>query len=252
MLTKWFTRLYYLALYLIFIVLLANLFAPMLAQATPIPNVFINEIHYDNSGIDENEFIELAGIAGLSLEGWSIHLYNGNNGNVYGYQYTFADFILADSHNGFGFAAVNFTDASFSIQNGSPDGVVLADEHNNIIQFLSYEGSFIANSGIAAGIMSTDIGVMEASNTAVGYSLQLTGQGSQYQDFTWASPQGNTFGTVNTTQIFTPTHTSTPVQVSEPENISILMIVAFLLLIFSSKNKQTLTLGIRQKRIIPG
>lgn len=231
MLAKWFTRLYYLALYLIFTVLLANLFAPMLAQATPFPNVFINEIHYDNSGADENEFVELAGIAGLNLNGWSIHLYNGSNGNVYGNQYTFSDFTLNDSNNGFGFAAVNFTNAGASIQNGSPDGIALADAENNIIQFLSYEGSFIANSGVAVGLMSTDIGVMEPSNTAIGHSLQLTGQGNQYQDFIWASPMENTFGVMNQTQSFM--HTATlPIAVNEPSTLFLLLIT---FLIFGKK-----------------
>ncbi|WP_146108788.1 lamin tail domain-containing protein [Chromatium okenii] len=35
--------------------------------ATPI--VFINEIHYDNTGIDTNEFVEITGIEGTDLTG---------------------------------------------------------------------------------------------------------------------------------------------------------------------------------------
>ena len=29
------------------------------------PSVFINEIHYDNAGADQDEFVEIAGPAGL-------------------------------------------------------------------------------------------------------------------------------------------------------------------------------------------
>ena len=51
------------------------------AQGTP--TVFINEIHYDNIGTDSDEFVEIAGPAGTSLEGYSIVLYNGSGGAVY-------------------------------------------------------------------------------------------------------------------------------------------------------------------------
>ena len=33
--------------------------------------VFINEFHYDNDGADAGEFVEVAGPAGTSLNGWS-------------------------------------------------------------------------------------------------------------------------------------------------------------------------------------
>ena len=45
--------------------------------------VFINEIHYDNTGTDAGEAIEIAGPAGTNLTGWSVVLYNGANGLVY-------------------------------------------------------------------------------------------------------------------------------------------------------------------------
>ena len=46
-------------------------------------SVFINEIHYDNTGTDAGEAIEMAGPAGTDLTGWSIVLYNGAGGAVY-------------------------------------------------------------------------------------------------------------------------------------------------------------------------
>ena len=36
--------------------------------------VWINEIHYENSGADANEGVEVAGPAGVSLHGMTIHL----------------------------------------------------------------------------------------------------------------------------------------------------------------------------------
>lgn len=52
-----------------------------------------------------------------------------------------------------------------------------------VVQFLSYGGTFTAVGGPAAGQMSTDIGRVENTNTPVGSSLQLTGDGSRYSDF---------------------------------------------------------------------
>ena len=49
---------------------------------------------------------------------------------------------------------------------------------------------------------SDDIGVSEGSKTTIGYSLQLTGNGTQYSDFTWASPAANTYNNVNNGQSF--------------------------------------------------
>ena len=37
--------------------------------------VFINEIHYDNTGADAGEFVEIAGPAGLDVTGWTAALY---------------------------------------------------------------------------------------------------------------------------------------------------------------------------------
>jgi hypothetical protein len=45
--------------------------------------VFINEIHYDNTGTDVGEGVEIAGTAGTDLTGWSIIPYNGNGGVSY-------------------------------------------------------------------------------------------------------------------------------------------------------------------------
>lgn len=45
--------------------------------------VFINEFHYDNTGTDAGEFVEIAGPAGTDLSGWYIVLYNGANGSSY-------------------------------------------------------------------------------------------------------------------------------------------------------------------------
>ena len=160
-------------------------------------SVFFNEIHYDNIGADTGEAIEIAGPAGTNLAGWSILLYNGNGGAPYGTLDLSG--IIMDQQNGFG--TLDFSRAG--IQNGSPDGLALVDATDMVIQFLSYEGPFMALEGLAIGMTSIDIGVGESGTTAVGNSLQLIGIGTDSSDFTWTGPIINTFGAVNTRQIYT-------------------------------------------------
>ena len=161
-------------------------------------NVFFNEFHYDNAGGDEGERIELAGAAGTDLTGWSIVLYNGNGGGTYGS--IALSGVIADQDDGFG--TIGF-DAP-GLQNGAPDGFALVDADGNVLQFVSYEGSMLATAGPAAGMMSEDVGVAEDGGTSLGLSLQLVGSGSNYEDFSWTGPVGESFGDVNSGQDFTP------------------------------------------------
>ena len=161
--------------------------------------VFINELHYDNAGTDTGEFIEVAGPAGTDLSGWSLVLYNGSSTqlNVYGTEALAG--TLADAGEGYGLAVVELPQDGF--QNGSPDGVALVND-GTVVQFLSYEGSFTAANGPAAGLTSTDIGVSEPATTAIGQSLQLTGTGTTAGAFTWSGPAAESPGSVNTGQSF--------------------------------------------------
>ncbi|PKB14611.1 hypothetical protein B0I00_2209 [Novosphingobium kunmingense] len=161
----------------------------------PVANVFVNEINYDPVGTDANEFIELAGLAGTDLTGWKLVLYNGNGGGVYGTLNLSG--TLADAGSGFGFVKV----LAPALQNGAPDGIALVDSIGRVVQFLSYEGAMTATSGVAASMTSTDIGIAQ-ENAAVGFTLQLTGTGSSYADFTWTANVADTAAAVNGGQTF--------------------------------------------------
>ncbi|MCH2490227.1 MAG: proprotein convertase P-domain-containing protein, partial [Flavobacteriales bacterium] len=159
-------------------------------------SVFINEIHYDNASTDVGEFIEIAGPAGTDLSGWQLELYNGSNGTVYDTEALTG--TIPDEGAGFGALSFPIT----GIQNGAPDGVALINGSSAVVQFLSYEGSFMATAGTANGMTSTDIGVEEGSGTAVGESMQLQGTGNTYSDFTWASDLAESPGAINAGQTF--------------------------------------------------
>jgi len=161
--------------------------------------VFINEIHYDNSGTDAGEAIEIAGPEGTNLSGWSVVLYNGSVKKAYN-THTFSETLLDSESGGYGFAEIRYQ--VNGIQNGAPDGIALVDTDGTVVQFLSYEGSFTAIDGPASGFESEDIGVAESGSTESGQSLQLSGTGFQYGDFSWQSAANETFGSVNNEQIF--------------------------------------------------
>lgn len=163
--------------------------------ATP---VFINEIHYDNTGTDAGEAIEIAGPAGTNLAGWSLVLYNGGNGEVYDTKSLSG--VIPNQQNGFG--VISFSYPANGIQNGSPDGIALVNPSNVAAQFLSYEGTFTAVGGPANGMTSVDIGVSENGSEPAGQSLRLSETGANYEDFTWNGPAASSFGSINAGQMF--------------------------------------------------
>ncbi len=162
--------------------------------------VWINELHYDNVGGDVGEFIEVAGRTGTNLAGYTIFLYNGNGGGAYGQ--TNLSGIIPNLSNGFGAIAFNYPPDG--LQNGAPDGFALV-KAGVVVQFLSYEGTFVAVGGPANGMLSTDIGVSEPGSDPVGLSLRLTGNGATAAAFVWNNPNAAfpaTPGAINQGQTF--------------------------------------------------
>lgn len=212
---KCFSRLTNTLYFITLLYIFSAIFTPIRVYANLVNAVFINEIHYDNTGRDSGEYVEIAGDVNIDLTGWSLRLYTGSNGKEYN-SFNFGSWSYIDTSTQFDI----YTIETPGIQNGSSDGIALFDG-TDIIQFLSYEGNLTATDGFAKGFTSTDIGVSESAGTAVGHSLQLTGKGSHYSDFTWSSAQENTFGAMNTGQ-------QLMIPVSEPSSLSLF----FMLLIF--------------------
>lgn len=161
------------------------------AIGTPSASVArINEFHYDNTGADVNEFIEirLAGNLGsqpADLSQYTIVLYNGSGGTNY-YPETLDNLArTCDASNCYYLYEPN------DIQNGSPDGIALSGP-SGLIEFLSYEGTFTANDGIASGVLSSDVGVSEGGSANVNGSLERSAAGA------WSvSATSNTKGSEN-------------------------------------------------------
>lgn len=150
----------------------------------------INEIHYDNAGTDQGEFIEIRTAAGDDVSAARLELVNGSNGTVYFIGALFDAEMTTDGTWDY----FVFDRPTNGIQNGAPDGIVLSNG-GEVIEFLSYEGTFEATEGTAAGMTSADIGVAEGSSTETGLSLQ------REEDGTWTGPRTNTSGADNTAPV---------------------------------------------------
>ncbi|MCK4406281.1 MAG: lamin tail domain-containing protein [Bacteroidales bacterium] len=167
-------------------------------QYSSAQNVWFNEIHYDNPGGDVGEFIEVVieDAGSYTLSDFTVTLYNGNGGGSYNTK-TLDVFTVGVTTNNFTIYYYDYP--TNGIQNGSPDGMAL-DYQGTVIsgQFLSYEGTFVATNGPANGMTSVDIGVSEPAD--IGESLQLSGTGTLYSDFTWQDPAPETPGNLNNGQ----------------------------------------------------
>ncbi|MBM7093271.1 hypothetical protein JTP67_33165, partial [Streptomyces sp. S12] len=181
---------------------------PSMASAA----VFVNEFHYDDatSSGDVGERIEVVATAGETLSDYRIVLYNGATPSA-AVQYD-SDPVPAGSLVTCG-GTVRIATVSYptnGLQNGPNDGFALVDGAGNVVQFLSYEGQITASGGAASGKTSVNLPVSESGSTPAGTSLQLSGSGSQYSNFSWQSSATQTFGACNNGQTFSGAPANTP------------------------------------------
>lgn len=160
-------------------------------------SVFVNEINYVADGEVSatcKEGIGVAGPAGFSLDGWTLQIYD-NNGLVI-HSMSLDGFTIPNEDN-------NHGEVWFDVAQVS-DGaaVALANFTLSYVQFLSYGASNLvvsATEGVASGMTSVYAGAQASACE----SLQLAGEGSDYQDFIWSLlPQQASAGLLNAMQTF--------------------------------------------------
>lgn len=150
-------------------------------------SAWINEFHYDNVGQDVGEGVEV--VIDTTLLDWKqvyLTAYNGSNGKSYGGDLAMLNADTSNSIQAYKIFWFNFP----GLQNGPKDGLCLFERvggKDSLLQFISYEGAFLAQDGPAHGLSSIDIGVSESSTTSYHQSLQLQGYGLDYHSFQWAS-----------------------------------------------------------------
>ncbi|WP_347302537.1 Calx-beta domain-containing protein [Croceibacterium sp. TMG7-5b_MA50] len=170
-----------------------------IAPPATLANIWINELHYDDIGTDIDELVEIAGIAGTDLTGYTVVFYNGSNGADAAVSYRTLALSGVIDDEGEGYGALAFPLPVNAIQNGAADGLALIGPDGTVLEFLSYEGVITAADGPAAGLTSIDMGVAEAGEPE-GLSLQRTGAGAAGADFDWTGPVTATAGSLNAGQ----------------------------------------------------
>jgi DNA/RNA endonuclease G (NUC1) len=164
----------------------------VIGTATIVPSTtFVSEVHYDNSGTDADEKIEIEGDALTSLDGWSLVMYNGSPGSLTLGVYATIPLTgsIPATCGARGVVVINFP--VNGIQNGEADGWALINAQGQVTELKSYEGTFTATGGPAAGLPSAAIGADESAAPTAGRSVQRAGNG------VWFGPRRNTFGACN-------------------------------------------------------
>lgn len=188
------------------IVKAANSVGPITMESQMSFMPFINEFHYDNTGTDVGEFIEIAGLAGTDLSQYSIVRYNGSTTptaaslSSAGGSLSPLSGVITDMQNGYG--VISFALPANGLENGGSDGFALVGPGNVVLEFLSYEGVISTAVGAAAGLTSTDVGVSESGSNPLGTSIARVGTGAQGSGFTWVLDVDDTPGAINNSQSF--------------------------------------------------
>jgi hypothetical protein len=218
------------AMKMISIIILAIFYSPVIFC-----QVWINELSYDMSSGDTDDFIEIVGPVSTDMSTYGILLANGNGDSSYEYVQLLGTVSSTNSNNGFGFFVL-LTDQSSSIttpigitsqasgfssiQNGDPDGVILLNHSTSAtIHGIWYRETGTAPSEITrtgtgsppgtgpysmTGVNVTSLG--ESGSSAAGGSLSLFGSGNSG---TWEITTSGTPGNVNTNQTSLPVELTT-------------------------------------------
>lgn len=133
-------------------------------------STFFNEVNY----LSDDPCLEIISIGQQNVTNWSVVLYDGQG--IATDTIDLEDNNFPTTTNGY-----NVIDVDVVIMNAPTGGHGLVDANNNLIQFLSYGATITATDGPAVGQTSEFIG----TQTDPDFSLQLTGAGSQYNDFIW-------------------------------------------------------------------
>jgi len=135
----------------------------------------------------------------FTLAGFRAIFYDGDSGSIYKTVDLASQPDEMSKSNGFVFQSYNLYDEDNPIQNG-PDGVALVAANNQVLEFWSYGGTFLARQGPASGKTTLDMGVFELSSGSSDSSLSKKGQGYRANDFRWAPPDDATPGEMNKNQ----------------------------------------------------
>ncbi|GAQ82091.1 hypothetical protein KFL_001000130 [Klebsormidium nitens] len=135
--------------------------------------VWVNEFHYNNTGRDEGEFIEILVGANVDPRDVVVYLYNGADRGVYRTLAVGDGSLFEKGEVTSGGATLYVCQLPPNgLQNGPADGIAVT-VGGRVVDFVSYDGTLTAASGPAEGLTSTPIEVRESEQTEKGSSVGL-------------------------------------------------------------------------------
>lgn len=170
--------------------------------------IFINEIHYNNGGDDQDEGLELFGPAGTSLDPYELHFYQFLSFGKCVYYMSFPiSGPIPNQSNGFGAVWFPVPDLPSTV-----GAIALYNRvSQKVVQFFGYRSTMVAQDGVAAGMSSTQ-GIDQYGGNPIefeayppGTSMQAVTpaggqQGNCPSDFLWVNQAPQSRGQVNTSQ----------------------------------------------------
>jgi len=154
----------------------------------------ISEFHYDNSGTDVNERVEIFGKGGTDLNGYAIYLYD-EDGDVYK-NVLLSGVIenMVPKPGPIAFVGVKVFDIA-NIRNDK-GAIALVDKAGFVLDFIHYGGGkkIIADEGPAKGQTANKINVEENNSTPANFSLWRPNAATD----NFSGPALSSFGIVNT------------------------------------------------------
>ena len=169
--------------------------------------VWINEFDYDAAGTDSNEWVEIAGLAGVAVSNYEFVTIS-QSGTTTVYPLT-NSYVFPDEGQGFGFFVVgrlnplngtaDFTPSAWTtdiLENGPADSVQIRIATNDVaVHTIDYEGNN-ANTAQDHVFAFTDSGTTNST-------VYLRGRGINFYDFAWTNVVSNaTANAINSEQAF--------------------------------------------------
>jgi hypothetical protein len=178
------------------------------AAPTLVTNVWLNEVDYDTTGTDTNEWVEIIGAAGTTLNDYEL-VFVSDVGSTYNtFDLADASWTFTDEGGGFGYFVIgivnpgegtaDFTPAGWTsneIQNGPADSVQLRLKTGPVnVHFLDYGGN-------NANTLEDQVFVGSDSGSALSSIYMTGGPGSNFTGFVWTNTTGlATPGAINNGQ----------------------------------------------------
>ncbi len=127
---------------------------------------YITEIHYNNIGVDVNEYIEILNTTGIGINYDSVIFYNSNN-------IVYKKLIKSQMSNGGLFYFYNFIGGADTLADNGK--ISLIQTGGNLVSYFVYSADSVSNTFPSFYTFNKKFNIGESETTSIGYSLNFCG-----------------------------------------------------------------------------